>query len=455
MKKFLNLLKKPFSQNKQSTNFVIISTQRSGTTYLTQLLNSHTEIHMGSELFKMSEDLANVDDDNYRYAEKNRTAQKHLNDFYLKYGKSNLAVGFTLMHRQLMQNPKILSYIKENNILCIYLERENQLKTVISRLKARDTSLYHTTKNLNKEAFEIDLNSLVKELDVLDKSIIDLRALVKELPLITVTYESLQQNQDNTLKTIQEFLNLPYQQNLSSTLKKTNSDNLQSIIKNYSEVEKVLQATSYNKYLPNQVKKTNTELVGTDGGAWDEETHMKLHAKNFNKGLAEFIVHKICPKNSLEFGSGLGFLARYIVDNSNIDEAYCIEPNDIKGHYRSDGFPKLLPLNIFDDTIPQVLDKKFDLVYSIEVAEHVEREKHTELFDFLTEHADNWIVFSGARVGQGGLGHIAERPQEEWREEFTSRGFEYLSDMSNEIRLACDKKNINHQKNLMIFKKKS
>ena len=190
----------------------------------------------------------------------------------------------------------------------------------------------------------------------------------------------------------------------------------------------------------------NKENVGLNGGAWSEETHLKLHAKNFNYGLAEFIVNEIKPNNTLEFGSGLGFLSRYIVDNSDVEESYCIEPNDIKGLYDNEKFPKLLPINIFEDTMPLCLNKTFDFVFSIEVAEHIELDKHKELFDFLVSHTNNWVVFSGAHIGQGGHGHIAERTEAAWCTEFVKRGMYFDEELTYKIREACDEKNINHRK---------
>ena len=195
----------------------------------------------------------------------------------------------------------------------------------------------------------------------------------------------------------------------------------------------------------------NENLEGALGGAWSEETHLTLHAKNFNYGLAKYIVDKIKPVDFLEFGSGLGLLAAFLNQHLNLKDSYCIEPNQIKGEYG--GKVHLLPLNIFTNKHPDAINKKFDLVMSVEVAEHIERDKHDELFDFLVAHTSKWIVFSGARIGQGGHGHIAEREEQDWKCEFLKRGMEFQKIMSREIREACDKKNINHRQNLMVFKR--
>ncbi len=195
------------------------------------------------------------------------------------------------------------------------------------------------------------------------------------------------------------------------------------------------------------------DLKGFQGGAWTEETHLKLHAKNFDFGLANYITEQIVPKTCLEFGSGLGFLSRYLCDNLSLEKSYCIEPNKIKGSYRNDSMPKLLVLDIFNELHPHVLNHKFDLVVSIEVAEHVPLNQHPFLFDFLTAHSNNWVVFSGARIGQGGHGHIAERKEEEWKNEFLIRNFIFDEQRTNDIRMACDSKNINHRRNVMVFRR--
>jgi cyclopropane fatty-acyl-phospholipid synthase-like methyltransferase len=200
---------------------------------------------------------------------------------------------------------------------------------------------------------------------------------------------------------------------------------------------------------------SSSTLKGFLGGGWDDETHLKLYANNFNRGMANYLVTKIAPKSFLEFGSGLGFLAKHIDEHIDLESSFCIEPNYIKGLYGEMTNVKFLQLNIFKDDIPREIDQKFDLVVSIEVAEHIERNKHHILFDFLVNKTNNWLVFSGARIGQGGHGHISERAENDWKGEFLSRGMIFDEQRTKDIRNACDKKNINHRKNVMVFYKPS
>lgn len=200
-------------------------------------------------------------------------------------------------------------------------------------------------------------------------------------------------------------------------------------------------------------QKFKNEIIGVNGGAWNEKTHMMLYPDNFNHDLANFIVHNVSPLSVLEFGSGLGHLSRYIVEHMQLNKVYCIEPVIKSDLYDEIRGPRLINIDIFTDTYPPEIQQDFDLVLSIEVAEHIDQNKHDELFDFLTSHSNNWLIFSGAHVDQGGHGHISERPESEWREEIVNRGMIYKDDVTKEIRQACDKKNINHRCNLMVFKK--
>lgn len=196
-------------------------------------------------------------------------------------------------------------------------------------------------------------------------------------------------------------------------------------------------------------------VTGTTGGAWNEETHKKLQngIENFNSGLAKHICEVYNPTSVLEFGSGLGFLAKHISENTNVQNYHCIEPYDIQENYSADGNPKLFAIDIFHDEIPEEMNRTYDLVMSIEVAEHVPRELHTQLFDFMYERAENFIIFSGARIGQGGHGHIACRSEEDWRSEWLSRGAIFLPEETQAARASCNRRNINHIRNVQIFLK--
>jgi hypothetical protein len=66
--------------------------------------------------------------------------------------------------------------------------------------------------------------------------------------------------------------------------------------------------------------------------------------------------------------------------------------------------------------------KKFDLAVTIEVAEHLPESSADVLCNNLV-NASDFVVFSAARVGQTGLGHINEQPLGYWVKKFWARGY--------------------------------
>ena len=75
-----------------------------------------------------------------------------------------------------------------------------------------------------------------------------------------------------------------------------------------------------------------------------------------------------------------------------------------------------------DLSTPLDLNKRFDLVQSLEVAEHLPADKAETIIDSVTGHGDV-ILFSAAVPHQGGEHHVNEQPPEYWREKFAARGY--------------------------------
>ncbi len=74
-------------------------------------------------------------------------------------------------------------------------------------------------------------------------------------------------------------------------------------------------------------------------------------------------------------------------------------------------------------TDPFDLGRRFDLLQSLEVAEHIDAAYADVFIDSLVRHGDV-IFFSAAVPGQGGAHHVNEQPLQYWREKFAVRGFD-------------------------------
>jgi len=69
------------------------------------------------------------------------------------------------------------------------------------------------------------------------------------------------------------------------------------------------------------------------------------------------------------------------------------------------------------------LGRQFDLVQSLEVAEHLDASCADTFIANLVAHG-GLILFSAAIPGQGGEHHVNEQPWEYWRQKFAAHGFE-------------------------------
>ncbi|MGA9421387.1 MAG: class I SAM-dependent methyltransferase [Rhodanobacteraceae bacterium] len=72
---------------------------------------------------------------------------------------------------------------------------------------------------------------------------------------------------------------------------------------------------------------------------------------------------------------------------------------------------------------PIDLGRRFDLVQSLEVAEHVRADAADGFVDNLVRHSRGLVLFSAAPPGQGGEFHVNEQPYDYWRRKFDAHGF--------------------------------
>ena len=72
---------------------------------------------------------------------------------------------------------------------------------------------------------------------------------------------------------------------------------------------------------------------------------------------------------------------------------------------------------------PFDFSRRFDLVQSLEVAEHIQAAAADTFVDNLVRHANGLILFSAAPPGQGGEFHVNEQPYDYWREKFAAHDY--------------------------------
>lgn len=81
---------------------------------------------------------------------------------------------------------------------------------------------------------------------------------------------------------------------------------------------------------------------------------------------------------------------------------------------------------------PAAMPTGIDLSYCFEVAEHLPPELGDRLVRFLAELSPI-VIFTAARPGQGGTGHLNEQPKAYWIERFTRSGMRHVPDESQAL----------------------
>ena len=127
------------------------------------------------------------------------------------------------------------------------------------------------------------------------------------------------------------------------------------------------------------------------------------------------IVH---PDSVLDVGCGAGtWLAEWL--NLGVTDILGVDGDYVEEKVLQIESAKFIPADLRQ---PLSLDRKFDLVQSLETAEHLDW-KYADLFvESLVNHGDV-ILFSAAIPGQGGTGHVNEQPHSYWTEKFAQAGF--------------------------------
>jgi cyclopropane fatty-acyl-phospholipid synthase-like methyltransferase len=184
---------------------------------------------------------------------------------------------------------------------------------------------------------------------------------------------------------------------------------------------------------------------------WTLDKHKNMYPNNFNDGMNRWVVENLKPKTVLEFGCGIGWYCEFFA-NHGVQTVHGIEPAPMDPEKFSHENATQFTWDATVDPEPEGILPEYDMIFSVEVMEHVARQYHTKIIDWMHSKNPRVVVFSAATPGQGGHGHIAERPQAEWIGEWTSRGYAIDTELTKQIKASCNRRNINHVKNLHVYK---
>ena len=128
----------------------------------------------------------------------------------------------------------------------------------------------------------------------------------------------------------------------------------------------------------------------------------------------------------VDFGCGNADYIKRLISDGFKCEAYDGNPITPK---MTGGIGKVLDLSKRFD-----LEKKFDYVISVEVAEHIPKEYEEIYVDNLIRHTGYYLITSWAVKGQGGDGHVNEQDEDYVLNLYKEKGMVYQKDISEALR---------------------
>lgn len=138
--------------------------------------------------------------------------------------------------------------------------------------------------------------------------------------------------------------------------------------------------------------------------------------------IVPLILKYVSPKSVVDFGCGLGTWVRAFKENG------CPEILGLDGEWCNNDllFKNITPQEFRCVNLenPITLDKTYDLVISLEVAEHLSQ-RNADIFVKSLVDAGKIILFSAAIPKQGGINHINEQWPEFWKSRFSQYGYSF------------------------------
>jgi len=263
------------------TKYVLVGTQRSGTTLLRTMLDSHPEILCLGETFYINkyliyernarqntnaqlmgmirrESFTQWKEHSYKtYLSKSirrqlmhvlmssRTIDQYLDKLYATEGYD--AIGYKVMMNQMRKFPNILPYIKNNDVRVIHILRKNVFSILLSALTMKARGYSHSPIGGTVVKINIPTNNLENRLYSIQQEGEQLIELFKhDSPYMMITYEEFIRNKDQYASDMLNFLGVDSDVALSSELVKLNTAPVSDYVENIDDVRRCLSGTRFS-----------------------------------------------------------------------------------------------------------------------------------------------------------------------------------------------------------------
>jgi LPS sulfotransferase NodH len=240
--------------------FLILSTQRSGSTLIRTSLASHPDIQCFGEIFLPGYTGEYSFDDFLRskripsaaaFILRPALVNEHLNTLYRNGAAS--AVGFKVMYNQIgyrpYRFPTVMSYARRQGIRILHLIRENPLNTIVSRWFAQQTKQYHTENLRRPNPMPVDVEWVIRKINQIEKVKAGWRKSLVGTSFLEVSYESFVGNKKEVSGKMLQFLDVDPSIELDSPLRKVLNASLNELITNYDALASGLKRAGMERFL--------------------------------------------------------------------------------------------------------------------------------------------------------------------------------------------------------------
>ena len=174
-------------------------------------------------------------------------------------------------------------------------------------------------------------------------------------------------------------------------------------------------------------------MIDKKTGIWTVNTGPSstiAHANTLHKfdpGLSQALLGFLEEQIEIvDFGCGNADYSKILIKNGKKVDCFDGNPNTPE---MTGGIGKVLDLSEDFD-----LGKKYECVISLEVGEHIPKEKEQTFLNNLDKHSNHCVILSWALPGQGGDGHFNEQPNDYIIKEMEKRNYNHWEEASNYFR---------------------
>jgi LPS sulfotransferase NodH len=257
------------------TRYLVLSTQRSGTSYLTERMGAHPAVGAYGEILipwargrpewppgaadrpYYATYLEELGVDPARTAPRRGSAHRHLYgylDWVYEPRRDFRSIGFKLMYDVARWYPELLHYLRSREVRVIHLIRRNVLDLYLSRVGMFQRRATHAWSAAEREEKKVQVNvsELRSRLAQLERQrrIADRALRAARIPVHDVAYEDLLAD-DGYLEAVMGFCGIDdlSGRDLSARMQKLAPYSHRDGVANYEQVAAELRGTPYERFL--------------------------------------------------------------------------------------------------------------------------------------------------------------------------------------------------------------